>query len=169
MVKNIRRISRGAVDMYLVGNSMSKVSEVVGCSEGALYKWKIANSLKGKKRGLMRTGWRRKISESLKGIKRSQEFKNKLRVARTGRNHSVYSIEKMRLAHIGKKHSDAMKSKMSRDRKGKVFCPMSRSEETRAKCRVNLCWCCRYEMVCILESEVDSLSVEEVKLWLNDL
>jgi hypothetical protein len=80
---------------------------------------------------------KRKISEAHKGMKVTEEAKEKIRKARAKqggtRNGQTVSAEtkaKLRKANLGKKHSDATKQKRSQSLKGHVV-----SEETKQKLR----------------------------------
>lgn len=71
---------------------------------------------------------KRKISESLKGIKRSEDHKTKISKFHKGRKRSAETIRKMREANLGRKLSEETKEKLSKIHNGKTL-----SEEHKKK------------------------------------
>lgn len=68
------------------------------------------------------------IAVSSMGTKRSDEFREKLRIANTGKKHSAETRLKISKVQIGRKASEETKAKMSQASKGRII-----SEETRKR------------------------------------
>lgn len=74
-----------------------------------------------------------KVTRKLKaGTKRTDEEKQKISQALTGKKQPAETIEKRRQKHIGRKNTDETKRKMSEAKKGKVFTAEHRAKLSEA-------------------------------------
>lgn len=78
--------------------------------------------------GVVNDDMRRKMSESHKGVKLSEEHRKRIGESLKGRKFSAETLEKIRVGNIGKKASEEARAKMSKSHTG-----LKPSEETVAK------------------------------------